>query len=114
MSSRKWNLRVQDILERIEAISQSVNNLSFEDLQNNENLTKAVLFDLLVIGEAAANIEENIRLQYSDIPWRDIINMRNRVIHEYFHISLEILWDTVKNDLPILRQNLQILLENEL
>jgi uncharacterized protein with HEPN domain len=110
----KFSRAVQDILERIDSIFLSVNNLSFEDLQNNENLTKAVLFDLLIIGEAAANIEDNIRLQYSEIPWRDIINMRNRVIHEYFRISLEILWDTVKNDLPILRQKLQILLKNEL
>ncbi|MEA5616249.1 DUF86 domain-containing protein [Cronbergia sp. UHCC 0137] len=113
MSSRSWQLRVQDILERIDAISELVIKVSFEDVQNNVPLAKAILFDLLVIGEASANIDELIRQKYPEIPWRDIISMRNLVIHEYFRVSLEILWDTVKNDLPTLKQQLQNLLEKE-
>jgi uncharacterized protein with HEPN domain len=113
MSSRSWQLRVQDMLERIESISQLVNHLSFEDVQNNPILAKAILFDLLVIGEASANIDEAIIVKYSEINWGDIIGMRNIVIHQYFRISLEILWDTIKNDLPTLKQQLQNLLESE-
>jgi uncharacterized protein with HEPN domain len=113
MSSRNWQLRVQDIIQRIDSVTESVSNLDFEDVQNNEILAKSILFDLLVIGEASANIDEAIRLKYPEIPWRAIISMRNRVVHQYFRISLEILWDTVKNDLPILQRQLQSLLENE-
>lgn len=113
MSSRSWQLRVQDMLERIESIFQLVDNISFEDIQNNSILTKAILFDLLVIGEAAANIDQAIIHKYPEINWRDVIGMRNLMIHQYFRINLEILWDTVKNDLPTLKQQLQSLLENE-
>lgn len=77
-------------------------------------LTKAILFDFLVIGEAANNIDQTIINKYPEISWSDLIGMRNLMIHQYFRINGKILWDTVKNDLPVLKHQLENLLEKEM
>lgn len=58
--------------------------------------------DIEIIGEAATNVSEDCREQFPHIPWRSIINMRNRLIHAYFDINLDIVWQTVTEDLPYL------------
>jgi uncharacterized protein with HEPN domain len=112
MSSRSWQLRIQDILERIDSITELVSGLSLADLKQDRILAKAILYDLLVIGEASAKVEIAIQSKYQQIPWREIADVRNKIIHEYFRVSLEIAWDTIENDLPILQKQLQELLEN--
>ncbi len=62
------------------------------------------------VGEAAARIDQETRKQVSQIPWQDIVRMRNRLIHAYFDIDLDRVWDTVMDDLPTLIQQVETVL----
>lgn len=53
-----------------------------------------------MIGEAAAHVTDELRSRYPDVPWKDIVGMRNRLIHNYFEVDLSLLWTTVTDDLP--------------
>jgi uncharacterized protein with HEPN domain len=65
-------------------------------------LVLSLVKDVEIIGEAAANVSKDCRERFSHIPWKSIINMRNRLIHAYFDINLDIVWQTVTKDLPSL------------
>jgi len=69
-------------------------------LDMDRMLVLSLVKEIEIIGEAANQVSENTRLQTSAIPWEDIIGMRNRLVHAYFDINLEILWRTVQDDLP--------------
>ncbi len=110
MSSRAWPLRIQDILKAISSIQVVLDGKTFADFEANSLLVKAVLYDFIVIGEAAVSIPEEIRVKAPDIPWRLMANMRNVVAHEYFRVDSEIIWDTSRSNLPKLVEPLQKLL----
>jgi uncharacterized protein with HEPN domain len=84
MPSREWPLRVQDILESITEIEESVRGITFEDFAKNPMLVKAVLYDLIIIGEASSHIPNEIQSRYPLVPWRLMKGMRNVATHEYF------------------------------
>lgn len=73
-------------------------------------LARALVNCIEIVGEAAARTSDETQLQYPQIPWRDIIGMRNRLIHGYFDIDLDRVWDTVVDDLPSLIDELEDLL----
>jgi uncharacterized protein with HEPN domain len=97
---RDWKLRIRDILHAIYAALDYTKGIKYQDFVNDRKTVDAVLLNLIVIGEAACNVPDEIVATYFDIPWRDMRDMRNFVIHEYFGVSDKILWDTVQNDLP--------------
>lgn len=70
------------------------------DLDDDRMLVFALVKAIEIVGEAANQVSERTRSELPDIPWADIIGMRRRLIHAYFDINLDILWQTVKNDLP--------------
>jgi uncharacterized protein with HEPN domain len=111
--SRNWRIRLQDIITSITEIQQQIKPLTFEEFANNQTILKAVLYDLIVIGEAARNVPPEIQSRYPLIPWRLIGGMRNVVTHEYFQVNLSRVWETVHNDLPTLVPQLQEILERE-
>lgn len=73
---------------------------------NDTKTIDAVVRNLSVIGEAVNNIPDEIKIKYQDIPWDEIIGMRNKVIHEYFGVDADILWETIKTDLPIFKKQI--------
>ena len=75
---------------------------------------KVVLYSLVVIGEAARHVPEEVKADYPEIPWRDISDMRNVLIHEYFGVDPEILWETIHNDLPSLQTFLKSIYAKDL
>ena len=113
MSSREWSLRVRDILRAIDSIQQRTAGMTRADFEANEMVVKAVLYDFIVIGEAAINIPAEIRSRASQLPWRLMSDLRNLIAHEYFRVEPEIVWDTVQNNLPDLIEPLQKLLESD-
>ena len=71
-----------------------------DDLNTDRQLVLSVIMDIAILGEAATRISDAAREQSPEIPWDEIINMRNRIIHAYFDINLDIVWRTLQEDLP--------------
>ncbi len=111
MSSRDWNDRIQDILSAIDSIQKRTAGMNFDEFSNNETIVKAVLYDLIIIGEAAIKIPTDIQALSPELPWRLMSDMRNIMAHEYFQVNLRITWSTIQNNLPPLIDPLQKLQE---
>ena len=97
---RKISLYINDILKSIKLIIDFTDNLDFNDFANDEKTQLAVIKCLETIGEAVKQIPESILRKYTDIPWKDIAGMRDRLVHFYFGVDLEIVWETVKTEIP--------------
>ena len=79
--------------------------------ENRSRITLlAVMKDIEIIGEAASRITPELRAAEPDLPWVDIIGMRNRLIHAYFDVKAAVIWETVERDLPVLVQQLRAIL----
>lgn len=113
MSSRSWQLRVQDILNAVFSIQQRTAGITVEELAADEMLFDSILYKFMVIGEAARKVPTEIKSRAPEIPWRLMGDMRNVVTHEYFQVKLRIVWDGIQNELPPLVEPLQNLLERE-
>lgn len=72
------------------------------DLETDRQLVLSLVKDVEIVGEAASQVTESTRAQAPDIPWQEIVAMRNRLVHAYFSIDLDIVWQTVQQDLPAL------------
>ena len=80
------------------------------DLETDRQLVLSLVKDIEIIGEAAAQVNESTRLRNPEIPWQTIVAMRNRLVHAYFSINLDIVWQTVQQDLPPLIARLEAVL----
>lgn len=94
--------RLHHIKVAIDFIISHTEGLSEDDFYRNEILKRAVVRDLEVIGEAANSISEKTKENHPEIQWRQIIATRNKIIHEYFHVSYMLVWEIIKTDLPLL------------
>lgn len=106
MPPREWFIRLEDILEAIERLEASLAGLSYDEFERNHDKRDAAIRNLTVIGEAANHVPEEIQQTYSSIPWAKIVAMRNFVIHEYFGITLKVIWDTAVEALPDLKKEI--------
>ena len=113
MPHRDWRIRVSDALQAAEKIISHTSGLSRDQFAADEWTVDAVLRNLTVIGEAARYMPDDILSKYSDIPWQDIRDMRNIVVHEYFGVDLSIIWRTIQEDLPPLVPKLKDLLAQD-
>ena len=80
------------------------------DLQSNRMLVLSLVKEIEVVGEAASRVSEEFRADHPQIPWQEIIGMRNRLIHAYFDVDLDVLWSTVTKNLPKLSAELETIL----
>jgi uncharacterized protein with HEPN domain len=110
MPPRDPTVRIYDIVEAIERIEKYTEGMTFEHFRHNSLVVDAVVRNLEVIGEAAARIPDGYLPD--TIPINSMRGMRNLLIHEYFNISLQIVWETLQNDLPQLRRNLESFLKD--
>ena len=103
--------RLRDILEAIAAIDR-YRDRDRSAFDQDELLQVWFLRHLQIIGEAARRLPEEIRNLAPDIPWHKIIGMRNVLVHGYFEIDLDVVWDAVQQDVPLLKPAVEALLKN--
>jgi len=110
---RDYTLFLEDALNALEKIERYTESLTFEKLCENEMAIDAIVRNLEIIGEALKNVPEKIRRKYPFVEWKEAIGFRNVLIHDYFGIELEAVWDTIKNNLPSLKNNIIKALQSE-
>ncbi len=98
---------MQDIKESIKKIEGYTVGLDFDKFSKDYKTIDAVVRNLEIIGEAVKNLPEEIKLKYTDIPWGEVIGMRNKATHEYWGVDEEILWETIKEDLPTFMKQIE-------
>ena len=101
---------LQHILEAILKIETYIAGLDYEGFAKDDKTFDAVVREFTVVGEAAKNVSEKYRDEHPDIPFRDALEMRNVLIHEYFGIDTKIVWDTAKKNIPPLKKAIAELL----
>lgn len=106
MSDRPVNLLIEDMLESIEKIERYAAGHAAASFIADELVTDAVVRNLEIIGEAASRLPEDFTSIDHGIEWGKIVGLRNRIIHEYFGVDLEIVWQIIQHDLPELKEKL--------
>ena len=106
-------IRVQHILDEAGEACHYIEGITFDEFVTEGKTVRAVIRCIEVIGEAASKISMEFRKDHPDIPWQKIIGMRNRLIHIYFDIDYHIVWQTVKENLPPLIDQLRSILDNK-
>jgi uncharacterized protein with HEPN domain len=107
MSNRTDILYVTDIRESVEAIFQYTSGISFEAFSHDRMCYSAVIREFEIIGEAVGKLSDTLKNGYPLVNWQDIKDFRNILIHEYFGIDLEIVWNVVCEDLPKLYESIK-------
>lgn len=97
---REYRDSLEDMLYAIDKVAQFVDGMTFSEFTKDDKTLFAVIRALEIIGEAATKIPSSVRRKYRDIPWKEIIGMRNKLIHEYFGVKPRVVWKTIKKDLP--------------
>jgi len=100
MSPRAWRERIRDILDAVAEIKAFTQGIAFEALRYDAKTMRAVALDFIIIGEAASHIPEEVERAHPEVPWHLMRAMRNRLVHAYFSIDPQIVWDTIYHDLP--------------
>lgn len=101
---------LRHMLDAIESIEEYTRGVSFERFMADPEKQDAVVRRLEIVGEAARNVPSEFQERHDEMPWADVIALRNRIVHAYFAINLSIVWDVVQHDLPRLKDQLETLL----
>ena len=99
--------RLQHMLEAAQEALEFAQGATREDLETNRMLAHALVRCLGIVGEAARQVSPETREKHPAIPWQDIVGMRNRLVHAYYDINHDVVWQTVKEDLPSLVEALE-------
>ena len=111
MDNKKDNkYYIQKIVTDLAFIIKHTNGLTLEELEANEILLDSVMFRLIQISENSDKLTDDFKASFSNIPWRAIKGLRNRIVHEYGNVNLTVVYDTVKNDITQLHKEFSIIL----
>lgn len=112
MSKRELHLLVDDILQSAIKVKNYTNDFTFDEFVLDQKTFDAVIRNFIIIGEASNRIDNEIKLRFPLIDWDQIRGLRNRIVHEYFGIDNEILWEIIETELDYLIENLEIVKNN--
>jgi uncharacterized protein with HEPN domain len=109
--SRSQKQYLHDILEAMEAAETFLEDVRFDELEEDQRTQFALQRAFAIIGEATKHLDDELRAQYPEVPWRNMAGMRDRLIHGYFAVDLDIVWETVYTDFPEVKPKVQHILE---
>ena len=110
---RTYNLYLKDISESIQKILEYTQEIDYEEFIENSMVFDAVVRNFEIIGEAARNIPADIKSKFPQIPWADMVGMRNILVHGYFGVDYSIVWNTIDLLQNLQQEIAQVLLEYE-
>jgi uncharacterized protein with HEPN domain len=103
---RNYQVYFEDILNAITNIEKYTEGLSFKEFSVNSLVRDAVIRNLEVIGEAVKDLPEEVRRKIPGVNWRRIAGLRDILIHRYFEVDVEIMWDVIRSELPVLKSSI--------
>ena len=98
---------LEHILLCIKKIEEYTKELDRKAFSENELIQDAVIRNIEIIGEATKKISSDLKSQYREIPWKEMSGMRDKLIHDYFGVDVDVVWKTVKEDIPFLKSLIQ-------
>jgi len=101
---------LRDMLDAADKAARFLADVTEEQFRANDEKVFAVVRALEIVGEAARAIPEEVRARYPTVPWREVAGMRDKLVHAYFVVDLKRVWETVKRDLPALRETVSRML----
>lgn len=104
-------IRIQHMVDAVEEIASFIKGKTIDDLFQDRPLTLALIKLIEIIGEAASRVSKETQAELDQVPWAEIVGMRNRLIHVYFDVDIERVWDTVQLDIPELGESLNHILQ---
>lgn len=110
MSRREDPESLYDIQEAIKSIETYITKLDYQEFLTDKKTQDAVVRNLEIIGEAAKNISDDVKKRHNDIEWKKLAGLRDKIIHFYFGVNWDIVWDVVKNRLPELKKQIKDIL----
>ncbi len=110
MKAHDDKVYLRHILDAIDRIENYLRNRSREEFERETLLQDGVIRQLEIIGEATRHITEELREQYPEIPWQDMVGMRNKLIHDYLGVDVDLVWVTATEDLQDLRKQVEVIL----
>ena len=108
--SRETRLFLEDIVESCDKIGRYTLGLKFEQFRDSELVVDAVARNLELVGEASKGVPNELRTRYPDVPWRKMAGLRDVIVHGYFRVDVQLLWDIVQRDVPTVRQKIAAIL----
>lgn len=103
---------VEDIIDAMDKAEIALTGVDFDRFTDDFIINFAVARALEIVGEATKRLPQKVRDAYPAIPWRDMAGMRDRIIHGYDNLNLEIMWDVVKQDIPRIKPHLHQIIED--
>ena len=94
------------ILTAIEDVEGSTESITKDQFINNKDLKDANIRRIEILGEATKNISANLKSKHPEVNWKEIIGTRDKMIHHYFGVNLDIVWEIIKKDLPVLKRKI--------
>jgi uncharacterized protein with HEPN domain len=110
MSQRTADLYLVDLLDAADAIACSLRVVSFDEFIGQNEKRDAVLWNLLIIGEASTKLPADLTAALPDVPWEEIRGFRNRIVHGYFSLKWPIIWHIATAEVPALRGGAEVML----
>jgi len=102
---------LKHILDEINFLTKETEGIKFEQFIKNEILKRACSRSLEIIGEAVKNLSLDFKKQYKEIEWKKIAGLRDKMIHDYFGVNWDIVWDLIKNQIPKLKEQVENILD---